>query len=98
MSSEIPADSDDHDGGDARRGAAGTWNGHRFRTSEAVGNHDYRRLDGEPASHLVHDACGLFSFWQTGISPAFSASWKPRRRSGTRSGNGVAHEHLDTFH
>src|SRR5581483_11587612 len=48
MPAPIPSHHDDHDGGDAGRGAPGDRHGHRFGAAPSPGNHDYRRVAGQP--------------------------------------------------
>src|SRR5262249_54082739 len=50
---------DDDDGRAARRIAARTRDGHRFRTAAAVGNFDYRRTACESDVDVVYHAGGL---------------------------------------
>src|SRR2546426_6708717 len=52
----LPADHDDHHGGNPGRAAARAAPGRRRRTASAARHRDRRRADPEPAAHAVHDA------------------------------------------
>ncbi len=58
----LPADHDDHDGGDPRRAALAARHRHRLRTAPAARPRHYRRLDRQPDADAVHDARDLSLF------------------------------------
>ena len=51
----LSADHDDHDGGAARRLAAGAGHGNWFGVAPPAGNRDRRRTAAQPAADAVHD-------------------------------------------
>ena len=55
----LPADHDDHDGGDARRRAADARHRHRLGNPPAARLRHGRRPDRQPGADAVHDAGGL---------------------------------------
>ena len=69
----LPADSDDHHGGDLRRAAAGPGHRHGIGNATPAGHHHRGRLAAQPADYALYDAGGLSdarSFAAAGAGPA----------------------------
>ena len=92
----LPAHHDDHDGGAARRLAAGPGHGNRFRTAPPPGHLHGRRPDREPGAHAVHDA-GHLHFLRPARAKIFrKARFRDERPRPRRRIN--AHEYFLAIH